>query len=405
MGRYLKKMDAIYNASFTQNASNITGPDTSALLFESFVRIIIPTIFGLIVFLGLVGNLLVIIVVFSYKQMQNTTNILIVSLAFADLFFIIFCVPFTATLYALPIWPFGDIWCKIVNYLMYVCAYASVWTLVLMSFDRYLAVVHPISSMRFRNTRNACILIVLTWFIFSIGHIRLLLQYRMHEYEYSGANRSSCINLEEDTLPLFHACFFAFGYVIPLLITCVLYGFLLKRLLYGVVPGGSQRVESIRSKKRVTRMIIIVVVVFAICWLPIHISFMIQYLGPHYEASIVSTSFMMAANCIAYMNSCMNPILYAFLSENFRRSFKNLLCCKRERNNKFEYERTHARGHEKDQKDTLLNNATKPLDVTSKECLLNNTLKITENGKDSNSNSENELEMRTVITICNTQGR
>lgn len=41
-------MDAIYNASFTQNASNITGPDTSALLFESLVRIIIPTIFGLI---------------------------------------------------------------------------------------------------------------------------------------------------------------------------------------------------------------------------------------------------------------------------------------------------------------------------------------------------------------------
>uniref|UniRef100_K1Q4W1 KiSS-1 receptor n=1 Tax=Magallana gigas TaxID=29159 RepID=K1Q4W1_MAGGI len=101
-------MDAIYNASFTQNASNITGPDTSALLFESLVRIIIPTIFGLIVFLGLVGNLLVIIVVFSYKQMQNTTNILIVSLAFADLFFIIFCVPFTATLYALPIWPFDE---------------------------------------------------------------------------------------------------------------------------------------------------------------------------------------------------------------------------------------------------------------------------------------------------------
>lgn len=53
----------------------------------------------------------------------------------------------------------------------------------------------------------------------------------------------------------------------------------------------------------------------------------------------------------------------------------------------------------------FVNNATKPLDVTSKECLLNNTLKITENGKDSNSNSENELEMRTVITICNTQGR
>lgn len=399
-------MDTIFNTtisstSVSRNDSNSTNVDESALLFERLVRIIIPTIFGLIVFLGLVGNLLVIIVVYSYKQMRNTTNILIVSLAFADLFFIIFCVPFTATLYAMPIWPFGDIWCKIVNFLMYVCAYASVWTLVLMSFDRYLAVVHPISSMRIRNTRNAYILIALTWSIFSIGHIRLLLQYDELEYEYGGENRSICHNVEKETLPLFHACFFAFGYVIPLLITCVLYGFLLKRLLYGVVPGGSQRAESIRSKKRVTRMIIIVVVVFAICWLPIHIHFMIQSFDPYYEANILNTSFLMTANCIAYMNSCMNPILYAFLSDNFRRSFKNLLCCKRERYNKFEYERTHARCHEKDQKETLLNNATKPSNVNSKECLLNTTTKIAENEKDSNCNSESALEMKTVITICN----
>ncbi|XP_062601370.1 allatostatin-A receptor-like isoform X4 [Saccostrea cucullata] len=394
-------MDAQINTTDSQ-ALNGTSADESAMLFESLVRIIIPTIFGLIVFLGLVGNLLVIIVVYSYKQMQNTTNILIVSLAFADLFFIIFCVPFTATLYAMPTWPFGDIWCKIVNYLMYVCAYASVWTLVLMSFDRYLAVVHPISSMRLRNTRNAYILIVLTWFIFSVGHIRLLIQYNVLEYNYSGAMRSSCINIEEDTLPLFHACFFAFGYVLPLLIICVLYGFLLKRLLYGVVPGGSQRAENIRSKKRVTRMIIIVVVIFALCWLPIHICFMIQYFDLNYETNIVNTSFLMTANCIAYMNSCMNPILYAFLSENFRRSFKKLLCCKRERWNKFEYERTQARGHEKenkDTKDTLLNNATKCTEVNSKELLLNNTTKITENGKDSNCNSENALEMKTIKNL------
>jgi allatostatin receptor len=394
-------MDAHINTSGYQNVSNGTGADESALFFESLVRIIIPTIFGLIVFLGLVGNLLVIIVVYSYKQMQNTTNILIVSLAFADLFFIIFCVPFTATLYAMPTWPFGDIWCKIVNYLMYVCAYASVWTLVLMSFDRYLAVVHPISSMRLRNTRNAYILIVLTWFIFSVGHIRLLLQYNVFEYKYGGAERSSCINVEGETLPIFHACFFAFGYVVPLQIICVLYGFLLKRLLYGVVPGGSQRAESIRSKKRVTRMIIIVVVVFAICWLPIHICFMIQYFDPHYETNILNTSFLMTANCIAYMNSCMNPILYAFLSENFRRSFKNLLCCKRERLNKFEYERTHARCHEKEvyTKETLLNNSSKDAGVNSKECLLNNTTKISENGKDSNCNSANNFEMKTVNNL------
>ena len=81
------------------------------------------------------------------QQMRSTTNLLIINLAIADLLFIVFCVPFTATDYVLPFWPFGEIWCKIVQYLIVVTAYASVYTLVLMSLDRFLAVVHPITSM------------------------------------------------------------------------------------------------------------------------------------------------------------------------------------------------------------------------------------------------------------------
>ena len=81
------------------------------------------------------------------QQMRSTTNLLIINLAVADLLFIVFCVPFTGTDYVLPFWPFGDVWCKIVQYLIVVTAYASVYTLVLMSLDRFLSVVHPITSM------------------------------------------------------------------------------------------------------------------------------------------------------------------------------------------------------------------------------------------------------------------
>ncbi|MCL4145620.1 UNVERIFIED_CONTAM: hypothetical protein GTU68_015567 [Idotea baltica] len=70
-----------------------------------------------------------------------------ISLAIADLLFTVFCVPFTASDYIFNEWPFGVLWCKVVQYLTYVTAYASVYTLLLLSFDRYLAVVHPIYAI------------------------------------------------------------------------------------------------------------------------------------------------------------------------------------------------------------------------------------------------------------------
>lgn len=70
----------------------------------------------------------------------------------ADLMFIVFCVPFTASDYVVGIWPFGLIWCKVVQYLVHVCAYSSVYTLVLMSVDRYL-------GMENKNRNFTC-----TWF-------------------------------------------------------------------------------------------------------------------------------------------------------------------------------------------------------------------------------------------------
>ncbi|KAL3877071.1 hypothetical protein ACJMK2_034828 [Sinanodonta woodiana] len=347
------------NSSWSNFSVNSHLPNRSEIAhfleFERYVRIIVPTIFGLIVIVGLFGNLLVIFVVLSNQQMRNTTNVLIVSLAVADLSFIIFCVPFTATSYALPLWPFGDIWCKIVQYLLHVCAYASVYTLVLMSLDRFLAVVHPISSMSIRTVRNTYVAVIIIWIIIFGGNIPLLFQYTEISYVYYDEMRSACVNnasLEDPhVMKTVSTCFFVFGYVLPLALVCLLYGLMLKRLLYGIVPGGSQRAESIRSKKRVTKMIVIVVVIFALCWLPIQIIFILQAFGP-YSTEIPTVAAQFAANCLAYMNSCVNPILYAFLSENFRRSFKKLLCCSTGQYTKFEYEKTNVKNFEREKNDT-----------------------------------------------------
>ena len=126
-----------------------------SLFFTSFLQdnepsqnhlttVIVPVAFTIIAIVGIFGNALVIIVVSTNTQMRSTTNLLILNLAVADLLFVCFCVPFTATDYVLSDWPFGHVWCQTVQYLIYYTSYVSIYTIFLMSIDRFMAVVFPV---------------------------------------------------------------------------------------------------------------------------------------------------------------------------------------------------------------------------------------------------------------------
>uniref|UniRef100_A0A915BZI5 G-protein coupled receptors family 1 profile domain-containing protein n=1 Tax=Parascaris univalens TaxID=6257 RepID=A0A915BZI5_PARUN len=84
--------------------------------FEAQIGIVIPTIFAVVIAVGLIGNLLVVVVAL-HRQMRNSTNTLIIGLACSDLMFLTLCVPFTAVDYALPVWIFPRWMCSMINYL------------------------------------------------------------------------------------------------------------------------------------------------------------------------------------------------------------------------------------------------------------------------------------------------
>lgn len=316
--------------------------DTDEISFESLVSVLVPLLFGCIAILGFIGNLLVIVVVVFDRQMRSSTNILIVSLAVADLLFIIFCVPFTAYRYSMTNWPFGDVMCKLYQYMANVTAYASVYTLVLMSLDRYLAVVHPVNSITVRTEHNTIAMLVVMWLVICLVNTPNWLEHGLVPYQFDMEQRSECVNLPIYTElkesngkrhgRLVYGCFFTFAYFVPLLSICILYGFMLRKLLRGMVPGsssgGSQSANRVRSKRRVTRMVVVVVMIFALCWLPIQILFVLIYFA-NVSGSHTLVLLQVVANCLAYMNSCVNPFLYAFLSENFRKSFCKVLSCQK----------------------------------------------------------------------------
>jgi allatostatin receptor len=86
---------------------------------------------------------------------------------------------------------------------------------------------------------------------------------------------------------MFQIFFFLTSYAIPLAIICILYVLMLMRLWKGVNPGGQPpSAESRRGKKRVTRMVVVVVAIFAFCWFPIQVSYGFNNYGIYHSIII-----------------------------------------------------------------------------------------------------------------------
>lgn len=116
-------------------------------------------------------------------------------------------------------------------------------------------------------------------------------------------------------------CVFIFAFVIPVLVITICYGLMILRLKSVRLLSGSK--EKDRNLRRITRMVLVVVAAFIICWTPIHIFIIVNTMVDIDRKDL----FVMASwhLCIAlgYTNSSLNPVLYAFLDENFKRCFRD----------------------------------------------------------------------------------
>jgi len=102
-----------------------------------------PSLICLICVVGVIGNSFVIYVITSTPHMRSSaTNILLLNLAVADLYFLTVCAPFMAYKYATVSWTFGDLACKLVGFSTYTSSYVTVYTLVAISALRYTLACH-----------------------------------------------------------------------------------------------------------------------------------------------------------------------------------------------------------------------------------------------------------------------
>uniref|UniRef100_A0A8C5YT45 Mu-type opioid receptor n=1 Tax=Marmota marmota marmota TaxID=9994 RepID=A0A8C5YT45_MARMA len=280
--------------------------------------ITIMALYSIVCVVGLFGNFLVMYVIVRYTKMKTATNIYIFNLALADAL-ATSTLPFQSVNYLMGTWPFGTILCKIVISIDYYNMFTSIFTLCTMSVDRYIAVCHPVKALDFRTPRNAKIVNICNWILSSAIGLPVMF---MATTKYRQGSIDCTLTFSHPTWyweNLLKICVFIFAFIMPVLIITVCYGLMILRLKSVRMLSGSK--EKDRNLRRITRMVLVVVAVFIVCWTPIHIYVIIKALITIPETTFQTVSWHF---CIAlgYTNSCLNPVLYAFLDENFKRCFR-----------------------------------------------------------------------------------
>ncbi|KAK7129093.1 hypothetical protein R3I94_017339 [Phoxinus phoxinus] len=313
----LSDVQQMFNDSrFQGNLSELDGDEP----LPRSAKITVIVVYLMVCVVGLVGNCLVMYVIIRYTKMKTATNIYIFNLALADAL-VLATLPFQGTDVILGFWPFGLALCKVVVAIDYYNMFTSVFTLTIMSVDRYVAVCHPVRSLTVRTPLRAKLINVAVWVLASAVGLPVMIMGQVEEDVYGAECILNLPKPKEHWGPVFVICVFLFSFLIPVVIISVCYGLMVRRLRSVRLLSGSK--EKDRNLRRITYMVLSVVAAFVLCWMPVQVLALIQVLG-HVDLGARESSIAAMHFCIAlgYANSCLNPVLYAFLDENFKRCFR-----------------------------------------------------------------------------------
>ncbi|KAM9710633.1 uncharacterized protein ACNS7B_024484 [Menidia menidia] len=264
-------------------------------------------------------NLLVIISISHFRQLQTPTNLLLLSLAVSD--FLIGLILFFYQIVLMDgCWFLSDIMCTLYQYLSYIVTSASVGTMVIISMDRYVAICHPLHYSTKVTQKRVEICVCVCW-ICSVVFQSLILKDNLKQpdkFDYCLGECVLTVNYIAGYVDMI------FSFIVPIAVVVVLY---LRVFVVAVSQARAMRshiaathlqssVTVNKSELKAARTLGIVVVVFLVCLCPYYC---VALSGQDSSLSTESASFVIY---LFFFNSCLNPIIYVFFYPWFRKSIK-----------------------------------------------------------------------------------
>ncbi|XP_062963521.1 neuropeptide FF receptor 2 [Cynocephalus volans] len=331
----------IWNANDTKHHlhSDINITYVNYYLHQPQVAAIFIFSYFLIFFLCMMGNTVVCFIVMRNKHMHTVTNLFILNLAISDLLVGIFCMPITLLDNIIAGWPFGSTMCKVSGLVQGISVAGSVFTLVAIAVDRFRCVVYPFKPKL--TIKTAFIIIVIIWVlaitIMSPSAVMLHVQEeKYYRVRLNSQNKSSPVYWcrenwpNQDMRKIYTTVLFTSIYLAPLSLIVIMYGRIGISLFKTAVPHmGKQSQEQwhvvSKKKQKVIKMLLNVALLFILSWLPLWTLMMLtDYadLSPN-ELRVINIYIYPFAHWLAFCNSSINPIIYGYFNENFRRGFQD----------------------------------------------------------------------------------
>nr|XP_060637781.1 C-C chemokine receptor type 5-like [Anolis sagrei ordinatus] len=301
-------VDDIPTTEFDYDSSPCT--DTKGQKFASHF---LPTLYTLVLIFGMLGNALVVLILIRYKKLKSMTDIYLLNLAISDLLFVV-SLPFWAYSAANE-WIFEDAMCKILSGIYLIGFYSGSFFIILLTIDRYLAIVHAVFALKVRTVVYGIVTSVVTWCVAILASIPGFIFNKLQRED----NRYRCtLNFPHET----HANWNQFltlkinliGLVFPMMVMIFCYAQIIVTLM-------RRRND---KKNKAVRLIFIIMIIYFLFWAPYNIVLLLQTfqtsfrLDNCYDYSNLGIA-LQVTEILAMAHCCINPVIYAFAGEKFRK--------------------------------------------------------------------------------------
>lgn len=305
---------------------------------HSMVQIVFGAMYATVFVASITGNTMVVYIVLKNKAMQTVTYLFICNLALSDLMVTLTSLWITPLYAFMSDWVWGPIVCYTFPLFQASSTFISTLTLLAIAVDRYIAILYPFNRSM---TKVSCIIVIgLIWFC----SVVFALPYVMHMVYLTRCDMNMCTERwpNDTARVLYGMCVLLLQFGIPFAVIGYCYvkiwQFLVNRKSSIIHKSSSASSFSsginvtvkkpdydTRKRRKLIKMLIAMVSLFALCWLPVNVMNILKDFLPHEYIELHFTYCFILAHFVSMSATCWNPILYAWMNDKFRNEFKFII--------------------------------------------------------------------------------